>query len=80
MEKISHRYLPEQPHEAGNPVFSVFGIDAIHYGVDLADYLEREFSSWDRRPWPDAIKYIPFWSDLVEHFGRPEMYKVNPRN
>jgi hypothetical protein len=66
---IGHRYLPEQPHEAGNPVFSIFaGTDAIYYGANLKDYFEREFGDWHgrRRPWPTQIKYIPFWSDLVE--------------
>jgi len=29
---IGHRYLPEQPREAGNPVFSVFYSDLIHRG------------------------------------------------
>jgi hypothetical protein len=63
---IGHRYLPEQPHEAGNPVFSVYQSDVIYYGTDLADYFKREFEGWNRRPWPEHIKYIPFWSDLVE--------------
>ncbi|GLH80172.1 hypothetical protein SSBR45G_50810 [Bradyrhizobium sp. SSBR45G] len=62
---ISHRYLPEQPHEAGNPVFSVYQADVIHYGVNLDDYFDREFLGWNGRPWPDRIRYIPFWSDLV---------------
>jgi hypothetical protein len=66
---IGHRYLPEQPHETGNPVFSIFGADAIHYGVNLHDYFEREFSGWHCRPWPGQIKPIPFWSDLVERFA-----------
>ena len=63
---ISHRYLPEEPHEPGNPVFSVYQADVIHYGADLTDYFEREFAGWSHRPWPDHIKYIRFWSDLVE--------------
>jgi hypothetical protein len=63
---IGHRYLPEQPHEAGNPVFSIFaGTDAIYYGANLKDYFQREFTL-KCRPWPTKIKYIPFWSDLVE--------------
>ena len=68
---IGHRYLPEQPHEAGNPVFSIFGTDAIYYGANLKDYFDREFTLWSSRPWPKTkIKYIPFWSDLVERFAQ----------
>jgi hypothetical protein len=67
---IGHRYLPEQPHEAGNPVFSIFYTDAIYYGANLKDYFEREFTSWHSKPWPAQIKYIPFWSDLVERFAQ----------
>ena len=63
---ISHRYLPAQPCEAGNPVFSVYQADVIHYGATLDDYFEREFNGWGCRPWPDEIKRIPFWSDLAE--------------
>jgi hypothetical protein len=35
---IGHRYLPEEPHEAGNPVFSVYQSDVIYYGANLTDY------------------------------------------
>jgi hypothetical protein len=63
---FNHRYLPEEPHEAGNPVFSVYQSDVIYYGTDLTDYFEREFTGWHCRPWPDQIKHIRFWSDLVE--------------
>jgi hypothetical protein len=66
---IGHRYLPAVPHEPGNPVFSVYQADVIYYGADLEDYFEREFAGWNHRPWPDQIKHIPFWSDLVERNG-----------
>jgi hypothetical protein len=71
---IGRRYLPEHPHETGNPVFSIAGIDAIYYGANLKDYFEREFDithsrSWPSLPRPSQIKYIPFWSDLVERFA-----------
>jgi hypothetical protein len=70
---IAHRYIPEQPHESGNPVFSIFYTDAIYYGANLKDYFEREFNlhdqSWPSVPRPSQIKYIPFWSDLVERFA-----------
>lgn len=65
---VSHRYLPSEPHEAGNPVFSVYQADVIYYGADLADYFEREFVD-PRRPLPQHIKRVRFWSDLVERNG-----------
>lgn len=66
---IAHRYLPEQPNEAGNPVFSIYGVDAIHYGANLNDYFEREFGNPNSKPWPARMKYIPFWSELVDRFA-----------
>ena len=47
-------------------MFSVYQSDVIYYGADLTDYFEREFAGGNNRPWPDQIKYIRFWSDLVE--------------
>jgi len=62
---VSHRYLPSEPHEAGNPVFSVYQSDVIYYGADLKDYFQREFVEPDR-PLPPHVKHIRFWSDLVD--------------
>lgn len=64
---IAHRYIPEDPHEAGNPVFSVMQSDVILYGADLADYFQREFfpAPFPGRPVRKDVRYIPFWSDLV---------------
>ena len=60
-----HRYLPETPHESGNPIFSVAGFDTVHYGSDLANYFENEF----RLPLSELrlgpLKHIPLWSDLA---------------
>jgi hypothetical protein len=64
----SHRYLPETPHEAGNPVFSVYQSDIIYYGADLADYFAREFGQ-PPSPSPQPTKRIAFWSDLVDRRG-----------
>ena len=61
---ISHRYLPADPHEAGNPVFSVYQSDIIYYGANLTDYFEREFMGL-HRPLPRPIKRIQFWSEFV---------------
>lgn len=66
---LSHRYLPEEPQEAGNPVFSVYQSDVIYYGANLEDYFAREFNGWNSRPWPNEIKRIRFWSTMVERNG-----------
>ena len=63
---IGHRYLPEEPCEQGNPVFSVYQADVVYYGASLADYFEREFLGFLHRPWVPPTKRIPFWSDLAE--------------
>jgi hypothetical protein len=39
----SHRYIPSQPNQAGNPIFSVNQMDIIYYGYDLASYFAKEF-------------------------------------
>lgn len=63
---ISHRFIPEEPYERGNPVFSVHQSDIIYYGSDLMNYFENELLSPRLfRLGPD-IKYIRFWSELVE--------------
>ncbi len=59
-----HRYLPEQPHAVGNPVFSVYQADIIYYGANLDDYLRREAGDRDL-PWP-SIRHIPFRSSFAE--------------
>jgi hypothetical protein len=63
---VSHRYLPAEPCESGNPVFSVYQSDVIYYGADLEDYFEREFAEGPPGPVDGNVKRIRFWSDLVE--------------
>ena len=64
-----HRYIPDFPHESGNPVFSVYQTDIIYYGGDLEDFFQHEF--------PAAFGYvihnihlpmkrIPFWAEMAE--------------
>ncbi|MGH7485218.1 MAG: SMI1/KNR4 family protein [bacterium] len=64
----AHRYLPSEPWEAGNPVFSVYQTDIILYGADLRAYLACEFGLV---PHQEAIagslKRVPFWSDVVQY-------------
>lgn len=61
----SHRYLPAAPVGRPAPVFSVHQTDVIYYGIDLADYVAREFGSARASSGSPAVR-VPFWSDLVE--------------
>lgn len=56
-----NRMMPDEPHSAGNPVFSVHQTDIIYYGFDLADYLRHEFDLPGREPWPEQVRAIRFW-------------------
>jgi hypothetical protein len=63
-----HRFIPADPHEINNPVFSVVQTDIIYYGRNLAEYLFYDCEQ--PRPKevevPDQPRKIPFWSELVE--------------
>jgi hypothetical protein len=63
-----HRYLPEQPFECGNPVFSVYQSDIICCGASIDDWLVREERGWHGALTNGAdtsFKEIPFWSEAV---------------
>ena len=62
---FSHRYIPETPCIAGNPVFSVHQSDIIHYGYDLPSYLANEFKITNPTNPPDAPRPIEFWDLIV---------------
>jgi hypothetical protein len=64
-----HRYIPEEPCENGNPIFSVYQMDVILYGSNLEHYIENEnrLISPDAS-WPRAKK-IKFWTRAVERNG-----------
>jgi hypothetical protein len=57
----SHRYIPEEPHDSGNPFFSVLQMDIIYYGFDLDDYLRHEFNLPGRKEWPAQMRPVRFW-------------------
>jgi hypothetical protein len=57
---LAGRFIPDRPHESGNPVFSVHQTDIIYYGFDLEDYLRHEFNL-PREEWPTQIRQIEFW-------------------
>lgn len=61
-----HRFLPTEPLERGNPVFSIVQTDIIYYGRDLRSYFKQEFGG---APYGEVVnpppRHIRFWSDLV---------------
>jgi hypothetical protein len=60
----SNGMLPDEPHLAGNPVFSVHQTDIIVFGLDVADYLRTVFKLPDVEPCPEQvpqIRPIRFW-------------------
>lgn len=58
-------YLPDNPHEAGNPLFSVNNFDIIFAGETLYEYVMVSPLS----KWPFAVtgatRYIQLWSDVA---------------
>jgi hypothetical protein len=61
----SHRAIPNEPLESGNPVFSVMQTDIVIYGNDLADYLRHEFHD------AESVQELPmrsirFWTAMLE--------------
>jgi hypothetical protein len=61
---ISHRFLPTEPFESGNPVFSIYQTDIIYYGANLLHYFDNEFRGWSAMP-DSEYRHIRFWSDLT---------------
>jgi hypothetical protein len=61
---FGHRYLPAEPCEAGNPVFSVYQWDIIVYGRDLGSYFNAERDGWspERSIRERAIRSWTAWS------------------
>ena len=71
---LAHRYLPEQPHEAGNPIFSIYQSDIIVYGADLQDWVRVEFDpTFSTRP-SVVTRAIDFWSMAAARNGDPDFY------
>lgn len=60
-----HRYIPDKPSQAGNPVFSVYQTDIIYYGFDLLDYFSREFGILNPTSRPHGPRSIEFWDFFV---------------
>lgn len=65
----SHRYIPSRPNENNNPVFSVYQMDIIYYGINLENYFANEFGytksgGYELDEYPE--KKIEFWSKIAE--------------
>ncbi len=80
----SHRYIPETPFKAGNPIYSVYQTDIIYYGDNLEDYFYWEFLFQDESKYKNHYKdprykaflkrpkrSIRFWTDIIEN---PDTY------
>lgn len=66
----SHRYMPGEPNMNDNPVFSVYQMDIIYYGYNLANYLAHEFRftlSDNFENIQEPKHDIEFWTWCVEH-------------
>lgn len=61
----SHRYIPSEPLDAGNPIFSIYQTDIIYYGENIESYMDIEFGikNYEDMDW-DRIRKIRFWEDL----------------
>jgi hypothetical protein len=61
---FGHRYLPAEPHEAGNPILSVHQTDIIYYGDDLITWGWAEFGGTFPGG-PEKPRHVRFWSELI---------------
>lgn len=61
-------YIPEEPHEAGNPVFSFSQMELDYAGFDLDDYIRSAFNLPGQKVWPSHIRPIRFWN--VDRFQK----------
>ena len=64
-----HRYMPDRPASAGNPVISVHQTDLIYYGTTLENYFHNEYHHVFGTPaynLQGEARCIDFWSSLIE--------------
>ncbi|WP_066949201.1 hypothetical protein [Microtetraspora fusca] len=61
---FGHRYLPAGRGTFGHPVLSMHQTDIVFYGLDLADYIRREFTWFGIRA-QEPKSTVAFWSDFV---------------
>jgi hypothetical protein len=73
---MDHRYLPQEPNVAGNPIFSVYQSDIIMYGTDLANWMRKEIDPTFQAKAKSEVREIEFWSLTVERNGDPQFYRA----
>jgi hypothetical protein len=63
---FSHRFMCSEPKLSGAPVYSVHQTDIIYYGMNITDYLSKEFHLSRNDDWPKWQKdETLFWSQIV---------------
>ena len=61
----AHRYLPCEPAEVGNPIFSVYQTDIIYYGSNLSSFFACEMGGISHAEIMNGeFKRIRFWSEF----------------
>ena len=67
-------YVPQMDGEDDPPVISVYGLDTLYYGKNLADYLHRRFVEHSHEvSKPDVT--IPFWDNIIT--GGSDNFKIS---
>lgn len=66
----SHRYIPSEQNEIGNPVYSVYQTDIIVYGLNLKSYLIKEFlwKEYKEECRDDCI--VSEWGELIVDYSK----------
>jgi hypothetical protein len=67
---FSHRFIPAEPCESGNPILSFYQPgDVIYYGADLEDYFLTEFNKQKWMSSNKKLKRIQFWDEVLGYAG-----------
>jgi len=60
-----HRFLPDRPLLAGNPVFSIVQTDIIHLAANLPNLFTSSYGDSRWRQAMAHVRSIEFWTDLA---------------
>jgi hypothetical protein len=67
-----HRYLPPGPYPSPAPLLSVMQSDVVHYGLDLVEWVQREFFGVPLPEHPVRPPVGP-WSRMADGCGDAEL-------